>query len=67
MHLYAPALEAAAPTVFMVWLRAWRFDFNFNVNFIYILWLHKNVSTLNIEQVKNILHTYSISWYNKLS
>jgi hypothetical protein len=23
MHVYPPALEAAAPTVFMVWLRAW--------------------------------------------
>lgn len=22
MYMYAPALEAAAPTVFMVWLRA---------------------------------------------
>jgi hypothetical protein len=23
MYVYAPGLEAAAPTVFMVWLRAW--------------------------------------------
>jgi len=23
MHMYSPALEAAAPTVFVVWLRAW--------------------------------------------
>ena len=23
MNIYAPALEPAAPTVFMVWLRAW--------------------------------------------
>ena len=23
MYIYAPALEPAAPTVFMVWLRAW--------------------------------------------
>ena len=23
MYVYAPAVEAAAPTVFMVWLRAW--------------------------------------------
>jgi hypothetical protein len=25
MYIYAPALECAAPTVFMVWQRAWFF------------------------------------------
>jgi hypothetical protein len=24
IYVYSPAVEAAAPTVFMVWLRAWR-------------------------------------------
>jgi hypothetical protein len=46
MHMYVPSLEAAARTVFLLWLQAWQHEIKTTYLFVYLLVVRKVTTEL---------------------